>query len=150
MEARFYMAQAAMLAGLSYGSESAGAVHAMTQSLGGIKPDVPHGAAVGALLAPVMRYNWMGQPAKFKRIAQALGENVWDLTDKKAALIGVEAVQGLADDVGIPSIKELGIKEEEIPLLAKAAEDDPQTIGNPRDVNREAYEEIYRYAYNNS
>ena len=32
---QIWMAQAAMLAGLSYGSESAGAAHAMSQTLGG-------------------------------------------------------------------------------------------------------------------
>ncbi len=143
LEARFYMAQAAMLAGLSYGSESAGAVHAMTHSLGGLKPDIPHGIAVGAVLAPVMEYNWLGRPEKFRRIAEALGENVWELTDREAAKIGIEAVYELTDDIGLPGIKELGVTKEEVPELAQAAEDDPQTVGNPRDVNKEAYEEIY-------
>ncbi len=142
------MAQAAMLAGLSYGSESAGAVHAMTQSLGGIKPDIPHGAAVGTLLAPVMEYNWLGYPEKFKRIAIALGEDVWNLTDREAALVSVQAVKELAYDINIPTLKELGVKESEIPKLAVAAEEDPQTVGNPRDIDRNSYEEIYYNAFN--
>ena len=148
LEARYYMAQAAMLAGLSYGSESAGAVHAMTQSLGGIKPDIPHGAAVGTLLAPVMEYNWLGYPEKFKRIAIALGEDVWNLTDREAALVSVQAVKELAYDINIPTLKELGVKESEIPKLAVAAEEDPQTVGNPRDIDRNSYEEIYYNAFN--
>ncbi len=143
LEARFYMAQAAMLAGLSYGSESAGAVHALTHSLGGMKPDIPHGTAVGAVLAPVMEYNWMGRPEKFRRIAEALGENVWEMTDKEAAEMGVKAVYELTEDIGLPTLRELGVTEEEVPELAQAAEEDPQTVGNPRDINREAYEEIY-------
>ncbi|MFN2364488.1 MAG: iron-containing alcohol dehydrogenase, partial [Halarsenatibacteraceae bacterium] len=147
LEARYYMAQAAMLAGLSYGSESAGAVHAMTQSLGGIKPDVPHGAAVGTLLAPVMEYNWLGYPEKFKRIAIALGEDVWNMTDRDAALVSVQAVKELADDINIPSLQDLGVKENEIPKLAVAAEEDPQTVGNPRDIGRSSYEEIYYNAF---
>lgn len=147
LEARYYMAQAAMLAGLSYGSESAGAVHAMTQSLGGIKPDVPHGAAVGTLLAPVMEYNWLGYPEKFKRIAIALGEDVWELTDRDAALVAVQAVRELAHDINIPGLKDLGVNEEEIPELAVAAEEDPQTVGNPRDIDRHSYEEIYYNAF---
>lgn len=147
LEARYYMAQAAMLAGLSYGSESAGAVHAMTQSLGGIKPDVPHGAAVGTLLAPVMEYNWLGYPEKFKRIAIALGEDVWELTDRDAALVSVQAVRELAADINIPGLKDLGVNEEEIPELAVAAEEDPQTVGNPRDIDRHSYEEIYYNAF---
>ncbi len=147
LEARYYMAQAATLAGFSYGSESAGAVHAMTQTLGGIKPEIPHGEAVGALLGPVMLFNWMGEPEKFKRVATALGKNVRGVSTRDGALTAVDAVFELADDIGIPTLKELGVKEEEIPQLAKAAVKDPQTIGNPRDINSDCYEEIYRYTF---
>lgn len=147
MEARYHMAMAAQLAGLSYGSESAGAVHAMTQTLGGIKTHIPHGGAVGILLAPVMKYNWMGEPEKFKRMAVALGEDVLGGTDREAALQAVEAVAQLTRDIPIPSLKELGVTQEEIPFLAQEAEKDPQTIGNPRDINKKGYEEIYRDAY---
>ena len=146
IEARYYMAQAATLAGLSYGSESAGAVHAMTQSLGGIKSEIPHGTAVGVLLAPVMEYNWLGAPEKYKRIAQALGEDVRGLSNREAALRGAEAVEKLAEDIHLPELSELGVSKDEIPKLARAAEEDPQTVGNPRDVDREDYEKIYQLA----
>ena len=146
IEARYYMAQAATLAGLSYGSESAGAVHAMTQSLGGIKSEIPHGTAVGVLLAPVMEYNWLGAPEKYKRIAQALGEDVRGISNRKAALRGAEAVEKLAEDIHLPELSELGVSRDEIPKLARAAEEDPQTVGNPRDVDREDYEKIYQLA----
>lgn len=148
IEARYYMAMAAHLAGLSYGEESAGAVHAMSHTLGGIKPDISHGAAVGALLAPVMKFNWMGEPGKFKKIAQALGKDIRGLDEREASLKSVEAVENLAEDIGIPTLKELGVTEEEIPKLAKAAEEDPQTVGNPWDLDKEGYEEIYRSALN--
>lgn len=147
IEARYHMAMAAQLAGLSYGSESAGAVHAMTQTLGGIKTHVPHGAAVGILLAPVMKYNWMGEPEKFKRIAVAMGEDVLGLTQREAALKAVEAVAQLTRDIQLPSLKDLGITEEELEFLAEEAEKDPQTIGNPRDIDKKGYEDIYRDAY---
>lgn len=146
MEARYHMAMAAMLAGLSYGAESAGAVHALTQTLGGIYP-VPHGAAVAATLAPVMEYNWMGEPGKYARIAQALGEDIRGLNERDAALLAVEAVEELAGDIGIPTLAEMGIKQEDIPMLAREAERDPQTIGNPRDINAKGYEWIYRRAF---
>ena len=71
-EARYKMSMAAMLAGLSYGTESAGAAHAMSQSAGGVH-DVPHGDLTARLLAPVMEYNCMAEPHRFARIAQALG-----------------------------------------------------------------------------
>jgi len=134
-----------MLAGLSYGAESAGAVHAMTQTMGGIFP-VHHGVAVAATLVPVMEYNWMGEPAKYARIALALGVDTFGLTEREAALSAVEAVRELAKDIGIPGLKDMGISEKDIPMLAHEALNDPQTIGNPRDLTLEIYEQIYRRA----
>ena len=145
VEARYYMAMSALLAGLSYGSESAGAVHAMTQTMGGIFP-VHHGIAVGATLVPVMEYNWMGEPAKYARIALALGKPVIGMSERDAALTAVEAARELAADIGIPRLAALGIKESDIPRLAEEAFKDPQTTGNPRDMSIEAYEQIYRRA----
>ncbi|MTI84773.1 MAG: iron-containing alcohol dehydrogenase [Firmicutes bacterium] len=147
VEARYYMAMAAHLAGISYGSDSAGAVHAMTQTLGGIHPEIHHGPAVGATLGPVMEYNWYGEPEKFKRIAVAMGEDISGMTDREACLAGIEAVYELAEDIDIPNIADLGVKEEEIPALAKAAMDDPQTVGNPRDLDLKGYEWIYKRCF---
>lgn len=145
IDARYHMAMSAMLAGLSYGAESAGAVHAMTQTMGGMFP-VHHGFAVGATLVPVMEYNWMGEPAKYARIAMALGVPTFGMTEREAALAAVEEVRSLVSDIGIPSLRKMGIKEPDIPRLAKEAFNDPQTIGNPRDLTVEAYEEIYARA----
>jgi len=145
VEARYYMAMAAMLAGLSYGAESAGAVHAMTQTAGGIFP-LHHGLAVAATLVPVMEYNWMGEPAKYARMALALGVNTFGLSEREAALAAVEEVRSLVKDIGIPSLRDMGITEKDIPMLAQEAFKDPQTIGNPRDLTLQSYEQIYRRA----
>src|SRR5690625_6963095 len=55
IEARYGMDQAGMLAGVSYGSESAGAAHAMSQSIGGICT-VEHGHWVASIFAYVLEY----------------------------------------------------------------------------------------------
>jgi choline dehydrogenase len=146
LEARYKMSMAAMLAGLSYGTESAGAAHAMSQSAGGVH-DVPHGDLTARLLAPVMEYNCMAEPHKFARIAQALGEDVRGLTVWRAAEKAVEAVYRLTADLNIATLQELGFEEQEIPHLARLAEEDPQTVGNPRDVRRKDYEKIWQRAF---
>jgi choline dehydrogenase len=145
-EARYKMSMAAMLAGMSYGTESAGAVHAMSQTAGGVY-NLPHGELTAALLAPVMAYNYMGEPHKYARIAQALGEPTWGLSVWEAAELAVEAVAELTDDVDIPTLPQMGIPEEDIPMLAQLAYDDPQTIGNPRDIDVAGYERIYRSCF---
>lgn len=143
IEARHGMAQAAMLAGLSYGSESAGAAHAMSQTLGGMIP-VMHGQCVSAMLPPVMEYNWMGNPHKFARIAQALGVDASNMTVEEAAKQSVREVEALVKELNIPTLREQGVTEEHIDRYAAAAADDPQTNGNPRDIGVEGYRWLYR------
>ncbi len=146
VQARYGMSMAAMLGALAYGTESAGAAHAMSQSAGGVH-DVPHGALTARLLGPVMEYNYLGEPRKFARIAQALGEDTRGLSVWEAAEKAVEAVYRLTDDVEIPTLPELGFDPSEIPHLARIAFADPQTIGNPRDLNLSAYEKIWARAF---
>jgi choline dehydrogenase len=146
LEARYHMSAAAMLAGLAYGTDSAGAAHAMSQTAGGVH-DAPHGALTARLLGPVMEYNYAGEPERFARMAVAFGIDTRGASMWEAAEMAVEYVHQLADDVQIPSMEDLGFKEVEIPMLADKAFADPQTIGNPRDVDAAAYRQIYKRAF---
>ncbi len=146
LEARTHMAHAATLGGMAYGTESAGAAHAMSQSAGGVH-DCPHGALTARVLGPVCEYNAPALPDRYARIAVGLGVDTSGLDDLEAAMAGVEEVYRLTDDVGIPTLEELGFSEEEIPLLAKIAFEDPQTTGNPREIDASGYEDIYREAF---
>ncbi len=145
-EARYQMMMAAMLAGMSYGTESAGAVHAMSQTAGGVY-DLPHGELTAALLPPVMAYNVVGEPRKYARIAQALGEDTRGLPLSEAAELAVSATARLVRQLAIPTLDDMGIPPGDIPMLAQLAFDDPQTIGNPRDLDVAAYEGIYRACF---
>jgi choline dehydrogenase len=146
LEARTAMAHAATLGGLAYGTESAGAAHAMSQSAGGVH-DCPHGALTARVLGPVCEYNVPASPERYARIAQGLGVHLDGASELDAAMLGVEEVYRLTDDVGIPTMEQLGFSEDEIPMLARIAYEDPQTIGNPREVDVAGYEEIYRNAF---
>jgi choline dehydrogenase len=146
LEARTDMAHAATLGGLAYGTESAGAAHAMSQSAGGVH-ECPHGALTARVLGPVCEYNAPADPERYARIAQGLGVDVHGLSPLEAAMAGVEEVYRLTDEVGIPGMEELGFSVDEIPMLAKIAFEDPQTIGNPREVDAAGYEEIYRNSF---
>jgi choline dehydrogenase len=146
LEARTHMAHAATLGGLAYGTESAGAAHAMSQSAGGVH-DCPHGALTARVLGPVCEYNAPAAPERYARVAQALGADVYGLPPLEAAVAGIEELYRLTEDVGIPTMQELGFSEDEIPMLARIAYEDPQTVGNPREVGIEDYEEIYKNAF---
>ncbi|MEW6637503.1 MAG: iron-containing alcohol dehydrogenase, partial [Actinomycetota bacterium] len=146
LEARTNMAYAATFGGLAYGTESAGAAHAMSQSAGGVH-DCPHGALTARVLGPVCEFNAPAAPERYARIAQALGVDVHGMEPLEAAMAGIEELYRLTGDVKIPTMEELGFSEDEIPMLARIAFEDPQTIGNPREVTVEDYEEIYRKAF---
>jgi choline dehydrogenase len=146
LEARTQMAHAATLGGMAYGTESAGAAHAMSQSAGGVH-DCPHGALTARVLGPVCEYNVPAAADRYARIAQGLGVETGGMDALEAARAGVEEVYRLTDDVGIPSLTALGFSEREIPMLARIAFEDPQTQGNAREVDVAAYEAIYRNAF---
>ena len=146
LEARTHMAHAATLGGMSYGTESAGAAHAMSQSAGGVH-DCPHGALTARVLGPVCEFNVPAAPERYARIALGLGVDTAGMDIGQAAYAGVEALERLVDDVGIPTMVELGFSEDEIPLLAQIAFDDPQTLGNPRVLTVDDYVGIYTRAF---
>src|ERR671910_791609 len=101
MEARTFMAHGATFGGMAYGTESAGAAHAMSQSAGGVH-DCPHGALTARVLGPVCEYNAPAAPERYARIAQALGADIRGLEPLDAALAGIEELYRLTEDVGIP------------------------------------------------
>ena len=146
LAARTGMAHAATLGGMAYGTESAGAAHAMSQSAGGVH-DCPHGALTARLLGPVCEYNAPASPERYARLARGLGADVSGLGALQAALAGVRELDRLTDAVGIPTLVELGFSEEEVPMLARIAFEDPQTVGNPRELDVADYERIYRAAF---
>ena len=147
LEARTAMAHAALLGGMAYGTESAGAAHAMSQSAGGVH-DCSHGALTARVLGPVCAFNAPASPERYARVAEALGVVTAGLSTLEAALAGARRVDELADAVGIPTLGELGFDESEIPLLAEIAFADPQTQGNPREIRGPGeYETIYRDAF---
>lgn len=146
LEARTGMAHAAALAGMAYGTESAGAAHAMSQSAGGVH-DCSHGALTARVLGPVCEFNAPASPARYARLAQGLGVDVAGLDTLEAAQAGAREVDRLADAVGIPTLADLGFSLDEIPMLARISFEDPQTQGNPRELDVADYEEIWRVSF---
>jgi choline dehydrogenase len=96
------------------------------------------------MLAPCSEYNLLGNPEKYARIAVALGEDVRGLPTLEAARCGVAAIEALTRDLEFPRFAEFtGARPADIPRLAKMAEADPQTVGNPRLIDARGYEKIY-------
>lgn len=143
-EARNGMAVAQYIAGMAFSNVGLGLVHGMAHPLGSLF-DVPHGVANALLLPTVMEFNMEKCLDKYPEIARAMGVDISGMSREEASLAACEAVKALALKVGIPQhMTDLGITEADIPRLAEQAIADVCTPGNPRDVNLEQIEALYR------
>ncbi|NEY30414.1 lactaldehyde reductase [Escherichia coli] len=140
------MALGQYVAGMGFSNVGLGLVHGMAHPLGAFY-NTPHGVANAILLPHVMRYNAAYTGEKYRQIAQAMGVDVAHATLEQAREAAIQAVEALNRDVGIPaSLKEVGVREEDIAELAQAAFDDVCTGGNPREAKTAEIEALYRAA----
>jgi len=143
LEAREQMAYAEFLAGMAFNNASLGYVHAMAHQLGGVY-DLPHGVCNALLLPHVEAFNVETSAERLRDIAQAMGVNTQGLTADAGAKACLVAIRKLAADIGIPaSLAELGVKQEDIPLLASNALKDACGLTNPRRATQQDIERIF-------
>lgn len=142
------MALGQYIAGMGFSNVGLGLVHGMAHPLGAFY-GTPHGVANAVLLPHIMAYNADFTADKYRDIAKAMGvKGTESMSTQAARQAAVDAVKQLNKDVGIPAtLKEIGVKQEDIPALAQAAFDDVCTGGNPRDTNVKEIEELYRSVY---
>ena len=143
------MGLAQYIAGMGFSNVGLGIVHSMAHQLGAVY-DTPHGLANAILLPTVMRFN--GQdPAtaqRFREILVRIGRpDAAHLNDQDVINTFVWKISELSKAVGITqTIKDVGAKEEDFGMLADKAMEDPCKPGNPREVSREDFIELYRQA----
>ena len=143
-EARNGMAVAQYIAGMAFSNVGLGVVHGMAHPLGAIF-DIPHGVANALLLPTIMEFNAPAALDKYVDIAKAMNVYKEGMSKEEAADAACDAVRQLSIRVGIPQhLTEIGIKESDLPKLAKSAFADVCTPGNPREVTEEIILELYK------
>ena len=143
-EARNGMAVAQYIAGMAFSNVGLGVVHGMAHPLGAIF-DIPHGVANALLLPTIMEFNAPAALDKYTDIAKAMNVYKEGMTKEEAAKAACDAVRQLSIRVGIPQhLSEIGIKEGDLPKLAKSAFADVCTPGNPREVTEEIILDLYK------
>ena len=146
-EAMEKIALAQYVAGMGFSNVGLGIVHSMAHQLGAVY-DTPHGVANALLLPYILEYNGEVCPDRYRKMGKVFGLDMDGLTDKEAVLKVVRAVRELAVRLNIPQhISEIGGKEEDIPMLAQKALEDPCTGGNPRETTLEQFEELFKKAF---
>lgn len=138
------MGLASMLGGIGISHARTGGAHTLTRPV--VVPGVSHGLSTGLVLPYVMDFNIISNPAKFARVAEALGERLEGnvLIDAKKS---VTAVFNIMQHLDYPmKLSEIGVKEENLPEMAKKARKLDVSQLNPRELTEEAILSIYRKA----
>jgi alcohol dehydrogenase len=147
IEARENMSSAQFLAGMAFNNAFLGYVHAMAHQLGG-QYNLPHGVCNALLLPHVEAVNASACAPRMGDVARALGVDTTGLSTEAAAQSAVKAMFDLARTVGVPAkLSDLGVKREDIPMMAINAMKDGSGATNPRKLTQAEIEAIYEAAY---
>ena len=146
-EAIEMMGLAQYIAGMGFSNVGLGIVHSMAHQLGAVY-DTPHGIANAILLPTVMRFNGEVCADRFREILVNIGRpDATHLNNQDVVNTFVWMISELSKAVGITqTVTDVGAKEEDFGMLADKAMQDPCKPGNPREVSREDFINLYRQA----
>ena len=144
------MGLAQYIAGMGFSNVGLGIVHSMAHQLGAVY-DTPHGLANAILLPTVMRFNGE-DPATAQRFREILCEigrpDAAHLNDQDVINTFVWMISELSKSVGITQrVRDVGAKEEDFEMLADKAMQDPCKPGNPREVSKEDFIQLFKNAF---
>ena len=149
-EAIEMMGLAQYIAGMGFSNVGLGIVHSMAHQLGAVY-DTPHGLANAILLPTVMRFNGENPETaqRFREILCEIGRpDAANLNDQDVINTFVWMISELSKSVGITQrVRDVGAKEEDFEMLADKAMQDPCKPGNPREVSKEDFIELFRRAF---
>lgn len=124
--------EGAMHAGAALAGAGLGLGHAMAQALGG-RYGIPHGALNAVCLPPALRFNEPVAAAEIARFGDAVGSA--DAAGK---------VEELARLAGYSRLRDLGVPDQELPLVAEATASRAGARANPRPASPPEILELLR------
>ena len=143
-EGREGMALGQYLTGMGFSNCGLGIVHSMAHGLGALY-DTPHGVANAIILPTVMEYNKDAVGEKLRDVAKAMGvADTEKMSKEEYQKAAIDAVEKLAEDVGIPKDLKNIVKPEDVDFLSQSAMDDACRPGNPRDPKLEDIQELFK------
>ena len=152
-EARFYLANAACMAGAAFSNAGVGLIHALGHALGGVC-QVPHGIAMNILLPHGLEYNL---PAVGEIIGELLlplagPEKYIETPAKDRPQKTIASLREIKDDLykttGLPrTLTEAGVEKAALGEIAQKAVKDPALAFNPLSASFESVLEILNKAH---
>lgn len=143
LEARYYLAYAAMLGGVCFDNGLLHYTHALEHPLSAVKSELSHGLGLAMLLPAVVKNIYAAKAETLKYILEPITGDV------KNAEAAADGVYEWLKSVGVPSkLKDEGFSESDIPNLVNLAFTTPSLDGllaiAPTKATKDAVEEIYR------
>lgn len=149
INARGRMQLGAYCAGIALINSASGAAGVLSYPLG-VHYKVPHGIAGAVFLAPVARFNIERGYEEYAELHDLIDGADKSLGPKEKNLAFLQEFEKLCELAGIPkSIRELGVKEEDLPLLAQESYINRKKSAdqNPIATGVEGLEIILKMAY---
>lgn len=148
IEYRSNMIYAQTLAGMAFCNAGLGLVHSMAHQLGAVY-NLPHGLCNAILLPHVMRFNQTAVSKDYAKLAVRLfPEATKYMEEEKQSNYFIDRVALLSKEIGTDTkLQNLGVKREDIELLAEKSLKDGNLPRNPIQPTKEDIIKIFESAY---
>ena len=130
-DARRDLSLASLLAGAAFNNSDVGAVHCLSEIVGG-HFDLPHGLICAMYLPAVAAFSFAAAPERYAAVAAALGADVAGLSVEDAAALAAAALRDLARDLAVPRPAEAGVRAEDHAAMAVRCAETIALYGVPR------------------
>lgn len=135
------------LAGLAFGQTGLGNVHCMARFVGA-RFHLSHGLSNALCLPTVAHFNMIAAPARYAKIAAAMGCDVAHLPELDAARTAVQAIAELCLDLDIPTqLRDVGVTEDSLEEMAQLCVEADYNRWNPRLTSLADFMSLFREAY---
>ena len=143
LEARYFLAYAAMLGGVCFDNGLLHYTHALEHPLSAVKPELSHGLGLAMLLPSVVKNIYAAKSETLKYILEPIAGAIASADEAS------DKVYAWLKSVGVPSkLKDEGFTEADIPNLVNLAFTTPSLDGllaiAPTKATKDSVEEIYR------
>jgi len=130
------LSRASLHAGMAFSNSLLGVCHALAHPIGGLY-DANHGSVNAVLLPEVLRYDFPVVKEKTPEMAAALGHRV-DGDNAAAEEMTQDTIRAMLEAGGAPScLRNLGVRTEDLEVIAKRAFRDICVLTSPRETDEE-------------
>lgn len=129
------------------GRENALAVHQLEHALSGMFDHIAHGAGLAVLFPAWCRFVYKENAARFASFARGVFD-ISDPDDEKAAIKGIEALEGFFKEIGMPSrLREFNIENKAAELAELCTFKGTRTIKSYIEIDKAVAKEIFEFCY---